>query len=178
MAAINQQFKLTKFAKDLGLKSKELVEILANNGIEAKSTQKALEPSEFDILFDTLTREHQISNIGDYLDGVTYIPSKVKKAAPKKAEKAEAEEKARLEAEAKAKAASLAFCTTSPFKRLSKGMTSPAFRRMEVPPAAESISSVTVTVGFPCSEAYSNARSAVISLVKAAGLMREVSFLR
>ncbi|MBE6601900.1 MAG: translation initiation factor IF-2 [Ruminococcaceae bacterium] len=86
MAAINQQFKLTKFAKDLGLKSKDLVEILADNGIEAKSTQKALEPAEFDILFDTLTKANQITNIGDYLDGVTHIPSKPKKAAAKKAE--------------------------------------------------------------------------------------------
>ena len=89
MAAINQQFKLTKLAKDLGLKSKDLVEILADNGIEAKSTQKALEPAEFDILFDTLTKANQISNIGDYLDGVTQIPSKAKKATPEKEEKAE-----------------------------------------------------------------------------------------
>ena len=86
MAAINQQFKLNKLAKDLGLKSKELVEILSQNGIEAKTTQKALEPNEFDILFDTLTRANQISNIGDYLDGVTYIPSKVKKTVKKKPE--------------------------------------------------------------------------------------------
>ena len=33
MAAMNQQFKITKLAKDLGLKSKDLVEILAQNGI-------------------------------------------------------------------------------------------------------------------------------------------------
>ena len=89
MAAINQQFKLNKLAKDLGVKSKDLVEILANNGIEAKTTQKALEPAEFDVLFNELTLANQISNIGDYLDGVTYIPSKVKKVAPQKAEKAE-----------------------------------------------------------------------------------------
>ena len=86
MAAINQQFKLNKLAKDLGLKSKELVDILAQNGIEAKTTQKALEPAEFDILFESLTNANQITNIGDYLDGVTHIPSKVKKAPAKKAE--------------------------------------------------------------------------------------------
>ena len=84
MAAMNQQFKITKLAKDLGLKSKELVEILAQNGIEAKTTQKALEPSEFDVLFEALTTANQISNIGDYLDGKTQIPSRIKKeeAAP------------------------------------------------------------------------------------------------
>ena len=98
MAAINQQFKINKLAKDMGLKSKELVEILSQNGIEAKTTQKALEPSEFDVLFDALTRANQISNIGDYLDGVTHIPSKVKKEAPKKAAKAETVEEKKAEA--------------------------------------------------------------------------------
>ena len=94
MAGINQQFKITKLAKDLGLKSKELVEILNQNGIEAKTTQKALEPVEFDILFESLTKANQITNIGDYLDGVTYIPSKVKKEAPKKEEAPKAAPKA------------------------------------------------------------------------------------
>ncbi len=84
-STMNQQFKITKLAKDLGLKSKDLVELLAQNGIEAKTTQKALEPMEFDILFEQLTRSNQIHDIGSYLDGATYIPSKIKKA-----EKAEA----------------------------------------------------------------------------------------
>ena len=88
-STMNQQFKITKLAKDLGLKSKDLVELLAQNGIEAKTTQKALEPMEFDILFEQLTLANQINDIGSYLDGVTYIPSKVKKAKPAKAEKAE-----------------------------------------------------------------------------------------
>ena len=98
MAGINQQFKITKLAKDLGLKSKELVEILNQNGIEAKTTQKALEPVEFDILFESLTKAHQITNIGNYLDGVTYIPSKVKKAAPKKVEASAVAEAPKAEA--------------------------------------------------------------------------------
>ena len=106
MAGINQQFKITKLAKDLGLKSKELVEILNQNGIEAKTTQKALEPMEFDILFESLTKANQITNIGDYLDGVTHIPSKVKKAAPKQEEKVEAP--AATEAPAKAPEAPVA----------------------------------------------------------------------
>ena len=103
-STINQQFKITKLAKDLGMKSKDLVELLAQNGIEAKTTQKALEPLEFDILFESLTQANQITDIGSYLDGVTYIPSKVKKVEktekpeetkkPEKAEKAEKTEKA------------------------------------------------------------------------------------
>ncbi len=89
-STMNQQFKITKLAKDLGLKSRDLVELLAQNGIEAKTTQKALEPMEFDILFEQLTLSNQINDIGSYLDGATYIPSKIKKAekVEKKAEKA------------------------------------------------------------------------------------------
>ena len=101
-STMNQQFKITKLAKDLGLKSKDLVELLAQNGIEAKTTQKALEPAEFDILFDQLTSANQITDIGSYLDGVTYIPSKVKKTTKAVKEEAPAsvpsEEKAALEA--------------------------------------------------------------------------------
>ena len=100
MAAINQQFKINKLAKDLGLKSKDLVELLGANGIEAKTTQKALEPAEFDVLFEALTRANQITNIGDYLDGVTHIPSKVKKA-PAKAAEAEKPAPAKEEAASK-----------------------------------------------------------------------------
>ncbi len=101
----NQQFKIAKLAKDLGLKSKELVEVLSQNGIEAKTTQKALEPMEFDVLFDTITREHQITDIGSYLSGATYIPSKVKKEAPKKEEApAPAKESAPVKAESRAEA--------------------------------------------------------------------------
>lgn len=82
MADIKSQFKINKLAKDLGVKSKELIEILAESGREV-TAQKALEPSEFDLLFDRLTKENQITDIGSYLDGVTYIPSKL----PKKEEK-------------------------------------------------------------------------------------------
>ena len=118
-STMNQQFKITKLAKDLGLKSKDLVDLLAQNGIEAKTTQKALEPLEFDILFEHLTKENQISDIGSYLDGVTCIPSKVKKAPAKaKAEPAPGteaasvvtpakEEKAEKQPEVKAEAAAV-----------------------------------------------------------------------
>ena len=75
-------------AKDLGLKSKDLSDILATHGFEVKTTQRTLEPVEFDILLETLTRENQISNIEDYLDGVTKIPSKIIHKEVPKEEKA------------------------------------------------------------------------------------------
>ena len=93
MAAVNQTsnlLKVNQFSKDLAMKSKDIVEVLAREGIEYK-TQRALDPNEFAVLFDKITKENQINGIEDYLDGVTYIPTKKaesQKSAPApKAEK-------------------------------------------------------------------------------------------
>ena len=67
------------------MKSKDVAAILEQKGVTVK-TQKPLEPSEFDLLFETLTKENQITNIEDYLDGITYIPSKKKAVAVEKEE--------------------------------------------------------------------------------------------
>lgn len=89
MAEAKTQFKINKLAKDMGLKGKDLVDLLAAKGKEV-TAQKTLEPIEFDLLLDALTKENQISDIGDYLDGKTYIPSKLPKKEPKKEEPVEA----------------------------------------------------------------------------------------
>ena len=97
--ANNPQFKVMQLAKDLGLKSKDITDILADKGMDVK-TQKTLEPGEFDLLFDALTKSRQVDNIDDYLDGVTYIPSRLPKKesaeeiAAKKAAEALAAQKA------------------------------------------------------------------------------------
>ena len=100
MAETKSQFKINKLAKDMGLKAKDLVDLLGNLGHEV-TAQKALEPLEFDLLFDTLTKQNQITDIGSYLDGVTYIPSKLPKPEPKK-EEPKVEEKAPEPAKAEA----------------------------------------------------------------------------
>ena len=90
MAAANQTsnlLKVNQFSKDLAMKSKDITELLAREGIEYK-TQRALDANEFAILFDKLTKDNQIKGIEDYLDGITYIPSK-KAEKPKSAAKAE-----------------------------------------------------------------------------------------
>ncbi len=81
------QFKANQLAKDLELKSKEIVDIMSEKGIEVKA-QKALEPREFDILFDALTSKYQVECIDDYIDGITYIPSRLVKEEPKEEPKA------------------------------------------------------------------------------------------
>ena len=116
--AAKPQFKANQLAKDLELKSKDIVDIMSEKGIEIKS-QKTLEPREFDILFDAITSRHQIEGIDDYIDGVTYVPSKliekpkaeVVAEEPKKVEekssesKATSSQKAEKTTEAKAPAA-------------------------------------------------------------------------
>ncbi len=68
------------------MKTKDITAILEEKGIATKS-QKPLEPAEFDVLFDALTKENQITNIEDYLDGITYIPSSKKSAKADSSEK-------------------------------------------------------------------------------------------
>ena len=102
--AANPQFKVNQLAKDLGIKSKDILDTLAEKGITAKA-QGALEGREFDILMEALTKKNQIKDIDSYIFGDTYIPSKLQAAKEAEARaKAEAEAKARAEAEAKAKA--------------------------------------------------------------------------
>ena len=97
--AFNPQFKINQMAKDMGLKSKELTDLLADKGIGDVKSQKTLTEQEFNILFQSLTEANQVDNIYDYMDGKTCIPSKIAaaKAAAKAAEKA-AKEKAEREA--------------------------------------------------------------------------------
>ncbi len=92
--AVTPQIKANQLIKDLNIKSKDMSDIMAEKGLEFKS-QKALEPVEFEAFFDAITSKHQIESIDDYIDGVTYIPSKLEK----KAKKPEPEVKAESETE-------------------------------------------------------------------------------
>ncbi len=94
MAANQYQFKVNQLAKDLGLKGKEITDLLGGKGFDVKS-QASLEAVEFGVLLDSLTKANQIDNIDNYIDGVTYIPSK------KKAEKAQKDENAKKTEEPK-----------------------------------------------------------------------------
>ena len=81
--AVSSQFKVNQLAKDLSLKAKDLTDLFAEGGIDAK-TQKALTNFELDYMWEKLTVSNQVSNIEDYIDGVTGIPSTRKKAKAEK----------------------------------------------------------------------------------------------
>ena len=98
--AVSSQYKVNQLAKDLAIKTKDLIDLMAAAGLEVK-TQKTLEPFELDVIWETLTKSHQIVGIEDYIDGVTGIPSLRKKAAETKTEAKPKAEKPEVKAEAK-----------------------------------------------------------------------------
>ena len=61
MASTTNLLKVTQFSKDMNMKSKDVLDVLANKGIVIKS-QATLEVAQFEMLFDTLTRNNQIDN--------------------------------------------------------------------------------------------------------------------
>ena len=86
--ASNKTVKVTQLSKDTNIKLNTLVEMLLEMGID-KKTGASLEAEEFELFMDKLTRENQIENLDDYLDGKATIVSEEK-------------EKEREEAKAKA----------------------------------------------------------------------------
>lgn len=124
------QYKVNQLAKDLNIKAKDMLELMSGAGVELK-TQKNLEPGEFNLLLDLLTKKHQIVGIDEYIDGVTYIPSVLKKKEENKAP-ATAEEKKAPVAEAKP-AASVA--EAKPAAPAVTEKPAPAAPKQEVKPA-------------------------------------------
>ena len=92
--AVTPQIKANQLAKDLNIKSKDMMDIMAEKGLEIKS-QKALEPHEFEVFFDAITSKYQIECIDDYIDGITFIPSRLEKTEKKPT----AEQKEEIKAE-------------------------------------------------------------------------------
>ena len=86
-----QNFKVNQLSKDLGLKTKDLTDLLNAHGVGAKS-QSALEADEFGLLLHILTKENQATGIEDYIDGLAYIPNSKKKEKPAPAAEKPAEE--------------------------------------------------------------------------------------
>ena len=87
--AANQkkQTRVSELAKDLGIKNKELLDVLGENGITGKSASGTIDPDEFNIVMNDLTSRNQISGIGDYIDGkVKLEPKSEPKPEPKASE--------------------------------------------------------------------------------------------
>ena len=83
-------FKVNQLAKDLGMKNKEILAKIEGSGITVKSYMATLDPDEFNVFFDELTRENQIKDLDGYLSGKTRIArKKAQPETPKEEVKAE-----------------------------------------------------------------------------------------
>ena len=82
------QTRISNLAKDLGMKNKELCDIVTASGIEGKTHSAALDPEEFNLVMNAVTERTQIESIGDYLDGKIKIVTETHKT--KTEEKSEA----------------------------------------------------------------------------------------
>lgn len=95
---ITVKYKINGLAKDFGIKTKDFSEYVEKAGLKEKGNTSVLESVEFDVLMTVLTEAHQITDIGKYLNGETYIrtkrPEPVKETVKEeKAENASAEKK-------------------------------------------------------------------------------------
>ena len=97
MASI-PKLRINTIAKDFGIKGKDVVDILAANGIEGKTSTGTIEFDEFAVLLDKLTFANQISNMGDYLSGKADI-KREKKPEPTEENKPEIKQESKPEKE-------------------------------------------------------------------------------
>jgi len=104
--AANLNLKINGMAKDLGIKSKVILDLCEKNGISGKTHSSPLSVDEYCFVLDALTRENQIVGIDAYINGETVIPVKEeaepKKEEPKKEEPKKEETKAEPKVETKA----------------------------------------------------------------------------
>ncbi len=88
MPVANQKIKISGFAKDLGIKSKEIVELLKDKGIDGKSSSSSLEHDELNVVLHHYLMQSNVEDIGSYLS--TEKPEdKAEKTKDTKPEKAE-----------------------------------------------------------------------------------------
>lgn len=101
-----QKIRINNLAKDLNMKSKDLLDALTESGIAGKTSTGTLNTTEFSVLFDRLTSDNQIKNMGDYLSGKADIErpkepvTEEKPAAPEKPE-AQPKEEHKIEVQQK-----------------------------------------------------------------------------
>ena len=95
--ALTPTYRVNQLAKDLNMKSKSIIDVLADSGIEGKTHMAILEPDEFAVFIDKITKDNQIADLDDYLSGKTTIATPEK--APVKVAVAEATAKTPVKVE-------------------------------------------------------------------------------
>ena len=80
--AVNNKLKISSFAKDIGVKSKDLVEVLSNKGFDGKSASSTLEENEISVILVHYLDKSTVNDIGAYLT----TPDPAKKVETKQEE--------------------------------------------------------------------------------------------
>ena len=77
-----EKYRVHEVAKDLGLSSKVITEILTKHATAPKNHMQVLDDNELSIIFEVLTQEHQCADM-DELMQVFEQPKAPEKAAPR-----------------------------------------------------------------------------------------------
>ena len=98
--------KVTQISKDFNMKSKDIIDVFKELGLEKKSGA-TVESDEYELFIHFSTFTHQIKNVDDYVDGKTKItviaPSAEKKETPKAEPKEEVKPEVKSEPKAEPK---------------------------------------------------------------------------
>ena len=88
MATPADKYRINALAKDLGVKTKEITDLLSAAGKGQKSPMTALEPDELSLVFEHITQRHEV-NIEEFFK--QYEEKKKARKAKEQAERAKAE---------------------------------------------------------------------------------------
>ena len=98
------KYRVHEVAKDFNIKSNIVVDLLSKYFDGQKKHMTVLEDDELDMIFDTFTKEYEVSDLNEYFEFVP-APKKEKEApAEEKAEETKAEPKSETKAEPKKEA--------------------------------------------------------------------------
>ena len=92
MASTSEKYRINALAKDLDIKSKDLIAILDNAGFNGKTHMAVLEEEELSLIFETLTQQNQV-------DITAYFKEYDDKKNAKKEEERKAKEAAKAAAD-------------------------------------------------------------------------------
>ena len=98
--------KLNTLAKDFGIKSKDMIKIFEDNGMDVKNRLNALRDDEVNFMIEHLSKSSPVTDIDKYLSGEIKVdypvaaPAKEEKKASEKKDSPKTEEKAPEKAEA------------------------------------------------------------------------------
>lgn len=79
----NQKYKINTLAKDLNMKSKDLLDLFTKLGMTDRKHSSVVETEEFNVIMEALTAKKQVANFDDYLAGKVTITQKKETPAPK-----------------------------------------------------------------------------------------------